>query len=672
MAKRVLTALHWSWLAAMLATGVALRAANLHYPALFIDEAESAINAMTILQHGYPTDEYLGQPIFENTLVRPWPGEHPEYEFRDVSYSDRGIAIYHGWLPLYALAASYAAHGITPDGPSDPPRVQTTPAEMHRRTVAARVPSVVAGCLLILAAYAGARLMASRWNDDAARHAGLAAATIAAMAPPTVRIAREARYYAATHLLSLLACVSIWMMLRRGRWLDYLLGAVVFALLFHTHALSFAIACLVFAAASPFMRRHDRFYRKLGAFLAIVGLAVIPWALVTGFPGAAAELPAARSLLAFPEDYLAYPLRHWKLALVLAVGIGWLALLVLMSKRMPARLSEPFDPSRSAMMFLAAWLLIGYVAFLLLAPAPSAFMWRLTLPVHGPGIVFVAILITAAARVAGPRLAAALPVVMGLSMLALPQVRRPLAAPPEWNQPIYGAIDYLAACELAPGTRVYATPLSHLTLTLLAGMPVQSTAPVHRRFFEEHPGPIVILETAHRGRDISSEQVLQAAEKAGQAITPEAATGWAWRLSTRPLRMELADRGALPEPPVAPVPTFLAPLAERVMAESPRRDDQDGRWDNPAMFRGHEVADTWGFWQVFFYRFVDPAARTGENLNYATRIRGARATVLASSWVVIHADPPVNRDPGAVGLPDATRGAKSPADPDEIPGGGGP
>ena len=140
----------------------ALRVAHLDYPALFIDEAETAVNAMTILEHGYPTDEYLGLPIFENTLVRPWPGGHPEYEFRDISYSDRGFAIYHGWLPLYAVAASYRLAGIEPDVATDPPRVTTSPQEMRRRTVAARLPSAIFGTLLVLAAYFAARAMARR------------------------------------------------------------------------------------------------------------------------------------------------------------------------------------------------------------------------------------------------------------------------------------------------------------------------------------------------------------------------------------------------------------------------------------------------------------------------------------------------------------------------------
>ena len=48
------------------------------------------MNALTILEHGVPRGEYLGLPIYENTLTEPWPGNR-EYEFRDSSYTAKGM-----------------------------------------------------------------------------------------------------------------------------------------------------------------------------------------------------------------------------------------------------------------------------------------------------------------------------------------------------------------------------------------------------------------------------------------------------------------------------------------------------------------------------------------------------------------------------------------------------
>jgi hypothetical protein len=100
--------------------GALLRASFLPQDALWVDEAESAINSLTILDHGYPTDGYLGMPIYENILLRRWP-ESEEYEFKDVSYSPGGLAIYHGWLPLYSIAGAFSLAGITPDRPTQKP-----------------------------------------------------------------------------------------------------------------------------------------------------------------------------------------------------------------------------------------------------------------------------------------------------------------------------------------------------------------------------------------------------------------------------------------------------------------------------------------------------------------------------------------------------------------------
>src|SRR5437773_7052099 len=101
----------------ILVLGLWLRGSELAKTPPAGDEAESALNALTILESGVPRGEYLGIPIYENVLTEPWPGNR-EYEFRDSSYSDRGVSIYHGWLPLYSMAASFKVFGVPPDEPA--------------------------------------------------------------------------------------------------------------------------------------------------------------------------------------------------------------------------------------------------------------------------------------------------------------------------------------------------------------------------------------------------------------------------------------------------------------------------------------------------------------------------------------------------------------------------
>ena len=58
-------------LLALVVLGVALRVLSALSQPLWVDEAESAVNALTIHEHGLPVDRYLGLPIYENTLSRP-------------------------------------------------------------------------------------------------------------------------------------------------------------------------------------------------------------------------------------------------------------------------------------------------------------------------------------------------------------------------------------------------------------------------------------------------------------------------------------------------------------------------------------------------------------------------------------------------------------------------
>src|SRR4051794_33078918 len=148
----------------ILGVGLWMRARDLSRVPPNGDESESAINALTILQTGFPRGEYLGLPIYENCLTEKWP-ENAEYEFRDSSYSKSGLAIYHGWLPLYAMAASFKAMGIAPDDPSPQLGVRHSVSDIRRRVIAARLPAVFFGGLFMILLFVGARDM---FGEDAA------------------------------------------------------------------------------------------------------------------------------------------------------------------------------------------------------------------------------------------------------------------------------------------------------------------------------------------------------------------------------------------------------------------------------------------------------------------------------------------------------------------------
>src|SRR5262249_42444393 len=246
----------------VLAYGTLLRAGNLGAKPFRVDEAESSINALTILQYGVPVDHYLGLPLYENTLIRPWP-ESDEYEFKDSSYSERGLVVYHGWLPLYVLAATYALAGVSPDEDPAAVRVQHSATEVRRRTVIGRLPGVLFGVVFLLALFAAAR----EWYGPDAAWAALAAGVVC---EPAIYFARQARYYSATLALGVGAALVIGRVARRGQWGDFLLAALAAVLLFHTHTLSFFAAGAAALLTLPRLTSHPQLGAKLAAAVVIV------------------------------------------------------------------------------------------------------------------------------------------------------------------------------------------------------------------------------------------------------------------------------------------------------------------------------------------------------------------------------------------------------------------
>lgn len=594
----------------------------------WVDEAESTLNAMTILEHGVPTDAYLGQPIFENTLVEEWPG-HPEYEFRDSSYSRAGYAIYHGWLPLYAIAAALKASGIEPDAAHEPHRVRHRDDWIARVTLAARVPSILFGTLFVLVLFLAAR-------EIAGSCAAWAAAGAAACSDFTVAIARDARYYSLTLLLGTLACWMTWRIARAGRWRDVIAGALVVGALFHAHVLTCVVACLMLAITTPWTLARPQAARKLAALAAIVGAMVLPWAWWSGFLDQLGAIPKAWPYLELPGDLTRFLAdRPAPVALLAAVVLG-VVVRDALGARAPSRLQAAYEGRRAATWFLATWVVVGWIAFVALMPAVSNVFSRMALPILGPGLLLAGIAAAGAVRALAGRERPVLATAALLAFLFLATDARPLRSPRDegLTRNVRDAIAWLRHNEFPAGTRFYATPNHHLTLALYTGIPVQDVAPVRAGFLDDHPGTVVLIEAcgayspppddaieAALGRPAADDELARL--RAG--VLREAARSRAGRMAARVV--DVAPR--------APLPPEVAPLVERVLefTRAALRRRNPVRWC-PAVFRGFDPEDWTDWWRIYFYRFVDPERRKGAGANYAGRLRSATAIMLPSGWTI--------------------------------------
>lgn len=196
---------------ALTALGAALLFSSLGKPALWEDEAETALRAVTILETGLPRVSLGGVLVTTQSSLAPFEG------------NAAGVWTWNTWLPAYLVAASFAALG--------------------RTAFAARLPFALAGALTLWLAWLLFRasekdeIGASRpWAPEA----GLA---LLAFSAPFLLFARQSRYYALVALGTVLVLLSWRALLGKRPW-----GALGVALslnfLFHASFAFAAVAAL--------------------------------------------------------------------------------------------------------------------------------------------------------------------------------------------------------------------------------------------------------------------------------------------------------------------------------------------------------------------------------------------------------------------------------------------
>jgi hypothetical protein len=612
----------------------ALRLSFVNSVHLWVDEAESGINALTILERGYPADRYLGLPIYENILLTTTP-DSEEYEFKDSSYSDRGMAIYHGWLPLYSIAAAYALSGIHPDqDDGGPPTVRHSSQELIRRTVVPRVPSILFAVLFLSCTYHLGRTVSgydTAWS--------LLMAT--AFAQPFVWFGWQARYYSATLAFSALSGLAVWNFTRRGRWRDSVATGLALVLLFHTHSLSFLILKALLLVNVPLGFKQPRYLSKLLLTEAVVALGIVPWMYWTGFFNAATGIPSAWPLLAFPQDFVA-----WFATRKAFVGIiGSVLALVLLSAAWPHQRLPRFmmtaATDRHAFYFAATWFVIAYLGFMFLIPAASFWHARMMLVVAVPGYLLFALCIAVASRAITPRFAVVVSPLLVLVFLGFRGTANFQFSHPTAQSTIRAFVELASSWKLEAGTKLYAWPNDNLVLTYYLGLPVQSIAPVRKLFLDEYPGDIILLDPRTPYAGLALKEVRAIGKESGTELSAEEAQQVSLRVQRHGARQYLEGRVANIWPPSEPMGKIELSVLEH-HKEQTRRVGEQNAAEFP-LLRGFAPSVMMGTqWLPVFYRLVGPEKRIGDQLNYRDRIRNATGIVLPNGSIIF--DSRRNRD----------------------------
>ncbi len=602
---------------------------------LWVDEAESSINALTILEHGVPVSHYLGLPLFENTLTEPWEG-HPEYEFRDSSYSSKGVAVYHGWLPMYAIAAAEALCGIRPDTRIDPPRVLHGVDEILFRTVVPRIPAILFSLGFLVMTF----VLGRNLGGDAA---GLAALTMMAFGGRPVELGFQARYYSMTLFMSVVAAWALWHVVRKGTWPRFIILGIAEGLLFHTHQFSAVVFAAASVMAAPWIVRRENWLLKSLAAAGVAGALILPWVILSGFLTAASSVPKANALFESPADWFDYLARRPEplvFVAIVALGVGLSMLPAQWLGRW--RVGEPLRRHAAIYAFLLGWAVIAYGAFHVLVPAASFFADRLAMVVWPPVGLLIGLFVgdvwsAITSRFASPLAVASLIAFLhGSHRLALP------VAPPDTSfvSAIAPVITSLKDVAFEPGTRFYATPNSHFVWTYYTGLPVQSVAPVRRSFFESFDKPVIFIEAQFSLFYPDPRWVRAVEEAVGHPVSAQEAARDADRIWISQAIADLKTRGLTP-PAAAPLPNYLLPLdAQHLKTSLTRVNEEFARVDTMPIFTGLEMDRLNDVWLGFFYRFVNPESRGGPNLNIFPLLQDARMQFAPPAGVVIYFSDP--------------------------------
>lgn len=607
---------------------------------LWVDEAESAINGLSIQEHGLPVGSYLGIPVYENTLTEPWESSE-EYAYRDSSYSaQRNVVVYHGWLPLYAIAASQALLGVTPDRVEDGPLHEPRhgPEDIRLRTIAPRLPALIFSFFTCVILFYLLRHIAGRT-------AALAGLTWFGLSGKTVWFGTQSRYYPMTLLMVAAVAYTFFRAVKWGNWRSFVLLGIVEGLLFHTHQLSavtFAVAALF---GVPWIIRHENWFWKCAVAVSIAGGLTIPWAIWTGFFNTASQVPNVFYLFSSFYDWILYGFEHPKSLIIVLVKVVVVLLLLLFPKYLPQRCRDAFYAHRYYYLFLVYWMGVIYLAFHTLVPAASFFTDRLTLMLLVPFILFLGLLFGDIARVGVRRWQGLCAVLLSFSSIFV--LHRPALfygfGFDVQRLPITHVLEYLKQADFEEDARFYATPSNQLIFTYYSGMPVQSTVPVRKRFFDTYPGEIVILDTRSYPTFIDPELIETEAAASGLELSADEVYQTQWELWGR-MVYEIDQSKHLPLPSSKPVlGAFQEALLPDAWAYTEQMEAETLREEmRYPIFEGVTAQDHDELWTIFFLRFVDYEKQIGDDLNYLERIRTGRVDYLSQSSLVIYrSDSPV-------------------------------
>jgi hypothetical protein len=336
---------------------VALLMGNLSNAPLWQDEAESALNALTISSGNLiPRGSADGTTALLHEMALYYKTDDPKYEYLPTHFLETPYVTIHGWLPYYFIRLGIGIFGKNELGP--------------------RFFSVIFFGLALAVLYV-------MFREIAFPVLALCVVGYFSLMPGILGYAMQARYYSYALFFNLLGVFSFWRFTQNQGRVRFGVWAASEVLLYYTNISAFFLHQAVFALFVLVSRRD--LLKKYFTYAAFVGMFAVPHILITRFPMLALRIPARHSIDAI-SLLMFFHLLEWNLFLVLSAIAFFSIFIVRSGKNALQRRSFEAGLNSDLLCFLMVW--IGYLLISYTSPKAS-FYPRVFLPII-PFVIYAA------------------------------------------------------------------------------------------------------------------------------------------------------------------------------------------------------------------------------------------------------------------------------------------
>lgn len=335
----------------------ALLVGNLSNAPLWQDEAESALNALTISSASpIPKGSTDGNPALLHEMALYYKANDPKYEYLPTPFLETSYVTIHGWLPYYFIRLGIAIFGKNELGP---------------RFFSVIFFGMALGILYVML----------RQNVSSAL--ALCVVAYCSLTPSLLGYAMQARYYSYALFFNLLGVFSFLRFTQIPSRLRFGIWAASEVLLYYTYVSVLFLHQAVFALLVLLSRRD--LLKKYILHGVIVCIFALPHLLITKFPVLVLKIPARHSV-DIRSFFTLLSALEWNLVLMVATISFLSVFFVRMARntlrRAPCEIHWNFD----LLCFLMV--IIGYPLFSYTSPEGSYYP-RIFLPIV-PFIIYAA------------------------------------------------------------------------------------------------------------------------------------------------------------------------------------------------------------------------------------------------------------------------------------------